>query len=261
MLYVGTAGYSYSDWVGALYPEGMKQSDFLSFYATKFNSVEVDYTYYRQPSARTMEGMVRKVGPDFRFTVKAHKTITHEIPEAESDRSKEIQTFTDGVAPMVESGTLGCILFQFPWGFKYSPANLDYVVSLGDKLPSAPAVVEFRNAGWARDDVYQALRGSGTGFCCVDEPNLKGLFPKVVQVTSKVAYLRFHGRNAAKWWSHKEAWERYDYLYTDDEMKPWIPKIRDMEDLADDTYVLFNNCHRGQAATNASRMKELLQLL
>ena len=261
MLYVGTAGFSYPDWVGALYPPGMKQADFLSFYATKFNSVEVDFTYYRQPSAKTMEGMARKVPTGFRFTVKAHKTITHEIPESFEDRAKEIETFAQGVAPMVGSGTLGCILFQFPWGFKYSPDNLEYVISLGDKLPAAPAVVEFRNSQWAREDVYEALRGSGTGFCCVDEPALKGLFPKVSMVTSKVGYLRFHGRNAAKWWSHKEAWERYDYLYTDDEMKPWIPKVREMDDLADDTYVLFNNCHRGQAAVNAARMKELLDMV
>jgi uncharacterized protein YecE (DUF72 family) len=95
----------------------------------------------------------------------------------------------------------------------------------------------------------------------VDEPNLRGLFPRVSLVTSGVGYLRFHGRNAPKWWSHKEAWERYDYLYTDEEMKSWIPKIRAMEEEAADTYVLYNNCHRGQAAVNAVRMKELLGLI
>ncbi len=261
MLYLGTAGFSYPDWVGVLYPEDMKSGDFLSYYATKFNSVELDFTYYRQPVPKTMEAMARKVPKDFRFTVKAHKTITHEVPETAEERAKEIETFKAGIAPMAESGTLGCILYQFPWGFKYSPENLEYVVSLRDKVPLAPAVVEFRNALWARDDVYKALRGSSTGFCCVDEPNLHGLFPKVSLVTSKIGYLRFHGRNAAKWWSHKEAWERYDYLYTDDEMKPWIPKIRAMEEEADDTYVLYNNCHRGQAAVNAVRMKELLNLV
>ena len=260
-MYLGTAGFSYPDWVGVLYPEGMKAADFLSYYSTKFNSVEVDFTYYRQPAPKTMEGMARKVPKDFRFTVKAHKTITHEIPESADDRAKEIATFTQGVAPMAESGNLGCILYQFPWGFRYSPENLDYVVSLKEKVTLAPAVVEFRNVQWAREDVYEALRTSGTGFCCVDEPNLRGLFPKVSTVTSEVGYLRFHGRNAAKWWTHKEAWERYDYLYTDEEMKPWIPKIRDMEEQADDTYVLYNNCHRGQAAVNAARMKELLDLV
>lgn len=261
MLYLGTAGFSYPDWTGAFYPEGMKSQEFLQFYAQRFNSVELDFTYYRQPVPRTMQAMAAKVPDGFRFTVKAHKTLTHEIPPSGDEQAKEVSTFSEGVAPMAESGKLGCILYQFPWGFKYSPEKLSYVVSMGDRIALAPAVVEFRNVSWARDDVYRALRDSGTGFCCVDEPSLRGLFPKVSQVTSNVGYLRFHGRNAAKWWSHKEAWERYDYLYTDDEMKPWIPKIRSMEDEADDTYVLYNNCHRGQAAVNATRMKELLDLV
>jgi len=261
VLYVGTAGYSYADWVGTFYPEGTKPSDFLSFYATKFNGVEVDFTYYRQPSARTMEAMARKVPEDFRFTVKAHKTITHEIPKSLEDQSKEIAAFTSGIKPMVDEGKIGCVLFQFPWGFRYSEENLGYLISLGERLPLAPAVVEFRNLQWAREDVYEALRRSGTGFCSVDEPALKGLFPKVSMVTSPIGYLRFHGRNAAKWWSHKEAWERYDYLYNDDEMKSWIPKIQAMDSEADDMYVLFNNCHRGQAAVNALRMQQLLELI
>lgn len=261
VLYVGTAGFSYPDWVGVLYPERMKSQDFLKFYAGKFNCVELDFTYYRQPVPRTMQAMAGKVPPDFRFTVKSYKTITHDIPASTEEQAKEMATFAEGVAPMADSGTLGCILYQFPWGFKYSPENLAYVASLRDRINLAPAVVEFRNAVWARDEVYQTLRDSGTGFCCVDEPNLLGLFPKISAVTSNVGYVRFHGRNAAKWWSHKEAWERYDYLYADEEMNSWIPKIRAMEEEADDTYVLYNNCHRGQAAVNATRMKELLNLI
>lgn len=261
MLYVGTAGFSYPDWTGVFYPLGMKSQDFLKYYSERFNGVELDFTYYRQPVPRTMEAMAARVPGGFRFTVKAHKTLTHEIPPSGEDLAKEVATFSEGVSPMAEAGKLGCILYQFPWGFKYSPENLDYVVSMRERLPMAPPVVEFRNVSWARGDVYQALRENRTGFCCVDEPDLRGLFPKVSQVTSDVGYLRFHGRNAAKWWSHKEAWERYDYLYTDEEMKPWIPKIRSMEDQAEDTYVLYNNCHRGQAAVNAVRMKELLDLV
>lgn len=260
VLYVGTAGFSYPDWVGVLYPESTKPRDYLSCYAEHFNVVEIDFTYYRQPVPRTMEAMAGKVPDDFRFAVKAHRTITHEIPASAAERDNEIATFAEGVAPMADAGRLGCILYQFPWGFKYTPENLVYVTSLRDRVRVAPAVIEFRNALWARDDVYRALRDSGTGFCSVDEPDLNGLFPKVSLVTSGIGYLRFHGRNAAKWWSHKEAWERYDYLYTDDEMKPWIPRIRAMEEEADDVYVLYNNCHRGHAAVNAMRMKELLGL-
>jgi uncharacterized protein YecE (DUF72 family) len=258
-VYVGTAGFSYADWKRVFYPEDMKSREFLEYYAREFPCVEIDFTYYRQPSAATMRSMAGRVPPDFRFTVKAHRTLTHEIPES-TQLEKEIDTFVQGVLPMAEAGVLGCVLYQFPWSFKYTEDNLAYVNSLGDLLPVAPAVIEFRNVSWAREDVYRSLQTSGTGFCCVDEPNLRGLFPKVSLVTSNQAYVRFHGRNAAKWWSHKEAWERYDYLYTDDELMPWIEKIRQMELRADEVYVLFNNCHRGQAALNAVRMQELLGL-
>jgi uncharacterized protein YecE (DUF72 family) len=258
-VYVGTAGFSYKDWRGPFYPEGMEPRQFLEYYAQKFPCVEIDFTYYRQPSAKTMGSMAGRVPPGFRFAVKAHRTITHEIP-GRPELEKEMATFTEGVLPMAEAGVLACVLYQFPWSFKYTKDNLRYVNSLGKSLSVAPAVVEFRNLSWARDDVYKSLIDSGTGFCCVDEPNLRGLFPRVSLVTSNQAYVRFHGRNAAKWFNHKEAWERYDYLYTDEEMMPWVQKIRDMEAKADEVYVLFNNCHRGQAAVNAARMQALLGL-
>lgn len=258
-IYVGTAGFSYSDWKGVFYPESLSPRQFLEYYSGRFPCVEIDFTYYRQPSPKTMGSMASRVGPDFRFTVKAHRTITHEIPSP-SELEKEIATFVEGITPMAEAGVLGCVLYQFPWSFRYSRENLAYVSSLGSLITLAPAVVEFRNASWARDDVYRALRDSGTGFCCVDEPSLPSLFPKVAVVTSNLAYVRFHGRNAAKWFNHKEAWERYDYLYSDEEMMPWVSRIRNMEEKADEVYVMYNNCHRGQAALNALRMQELLGL-
>lgn len=259
MLYVGTAGFSYKDWKGVFYPEDMKPGDFLEHYSRLFPCVEIDYTYYRQPVPKTMTAMVSKVPPWFRFTVKAHKTLTHEIPVG-SDLDREAKTFIQGVMPMAESGTLGSILFQFPWSFRYTTENLEYVRGLWKMIPVAPSVVEFRNREWAKDEVYRALNEAGQAFCCVDEPSLRTLFPRVSLVTANPGYVRFHGRNAAKWFNHKEAWERYDYLYTDDELKDWIPKIREMQNDSDDTYVLFNNCHRGQAALNATRLQELLFL-
>jgi len=260
VLYVGTAGFSYPDWRGTFYPETMKQQDFLRFYAEHFPCVELDFTYYRQPSPATMRAMARKVPQSFKFTVKAHKTLTHEIPGGE-EFEKELETFTQGILPMVEAGKLGCILFQFPWSFRPLQENLDYVLSLKERVPYAAVVVEFRNSAWARQEMYASLKEKEIGFCSVDEPDIKGLFPRVAVVTSKIGYLRFHGRNAAKWFNHKEAWERYDYLYSNEELDWWIPKIQDMTREADDTYILYNNCHRGQAAINAKRMQELLGLV
>lgn len=257
MIHVGTAGFSYADWSGVFYPNGMKSSDYLVFYSQNFDCVELDFTYYRQPSPATMAAMVRKVPSQFRFLVKAHKTLTHEIPPVD-ELAREYDTFRRGIEPMVEAGELGCILFQFPWSFKKTPENLEYVLGLGRRVPYAKAVVEFRNSSWATGEVYRALKETNLGFCCVDEPDLRGLFPKIAVSTSDIAYVRFHGRNAEKWFNHKEAWERYDYLYSQEELLPWVEKIKTLDEKAGDTYVLFNNCHRGQAALNALQMQKLL---
>ncbi len=257
MLYVGTAGFSYSDWRGPFYPGTMKQSEFLEYYARVFPCVELDYTYYRQPVPKTMMSMVKRVTASFRFAVKAHRTLTHRIASGETF-NKEVNAFLSGVEPMAEAGNLACILFQFPWSYHFTPQNLEYVLSLKKRLPVAPPVIEFRNREWARDDVYAALREYGLSFCCVDEPDLRTLFPRMARVTANPGYVRFHGRNAEKWFRHTEAWERYDYLYNDDELRSWIPAIGRMSRTTEDTYVVFNNCHRGQAARNALRMQELL---
>ncbi len=257
MLYVGTAGFSYADWKGVFYPQEMKQQQYLEYYCRRFPCVELDYTYYRQPVAKNMKAMAEKVHSGFRFTVKAHKTLTHEIPPAHL-LVEEMDTFKSGVEPLSEAGNLGCILFQFPWSYRYSRANLDYVLSLKTKMPLAPPVVEFRNREWARDDVFRGLKDEGIAFCVVDEPDLKTLFPRIMRVTSNPAYIRFHGRNAKQWFDHTHAWERYDYLYSEIELRSWLPNIRKMSEAAEDTYVLFNNCHAGKAATNALGMQNLL---
>jgi len=259
VLYVGTAGFSYADWRGVFYPENIKSEDFLTYYSEHFPFVELDYTYYRQPSASSMQKMAAKVPDNFKFTVKAHRTMTHEIPSRE-DIDLEFDVFKQGILPMRDSGKLACVLFQFPWSFKPSTSNVQYVLSLKERMPYSEVVVEFRNSLWASQDTCKYLSGKGIGFCCMDEPDLRGLFPRVSWVTSEIGYLRFHGRNKEKWFNHKETTERYDYLYSDDELKSWLPGILEMVEKSKDMYVVFNNCHRGQAATNALRMKEMLKL-
>ena len=118
-LYIGTAGFSYKDWRGFFYPESVRHGDYLEFYSKRFSCVELDFTYYRQPFAANMAAMVSKVPDCFRFTVKAHRTMTHEIAGQEQ-LAKEFETFRQGVFPIAESGKLACILFQFPWSFRPS---------------------------------------------------------------------------------------------------------------------------------------------
>ncbi|NLJ60750.1 MAG: DUF72 domain-containing protein, partial [Firmicutes bacterium] len=110
------------------------------------------------------------------------------------------------------------------------------------------------------NETFDLLRSHSLGFCAVDEPRLPGLVPPIAEATSALGYVRFHGRNAKKWWKHDTPGERYDYLYQEAELKEWIPKIRQVADKTEKTYVFFNNCHSGQAAENARMLQTMLGL-
>jgi len=118
--------------------------------------------------------------------------------------------------------------------------------------------VEFRDSGWVTDETFEDLRRLKLGFCCVDEPRLKGLMPPVVKATGPVGYVRFHGRNAARWWEHENAWERYDYTYKEDELAEWVPRLRELEASTEVTLVYANNHYRGQSI---SALQSLMSLL
>ncbi len=255
---VGTCGFSYADWKGVFYPESIKQTAMLSFYASEFNAVELDFTYYAMPNARNIDAMAKKTPDSFIFSVKAHKSMTHERTLNPEEDRKNFQSFTLAMEPLIATGKLGCVLVQFPWGFKRTSENESYLDFVREELGDLPAVIEFRNIEWVKDEVFIKLERLNLGFCCVDEPKLKGLFPPLSRCTSDIAYLRFHGRNAAKWWNAKEGWERYDYQYAKRELEEWVPKVLKLSSETQKTFVLFNNHHAGQAVVNARMLKELL---
>jgi len=254
MIYVGTSGYSYEDWVGPYYPENLPKKDWLSFYAREFSTCEVNFTYYRIPDAWTLERMARKTPPHFIFTVKAHQEMTHQREGNEA----VFEQFVAALRPLLERGQFGCVLAQFPYSFHANQENRDYLRLFRERLPDLPVVVEFRNARWISPRTFELLRECDLGFCCVDQPRLKGLIPPVAEVTSSVAYVRFHGRNAAKWWQHEQAWERYDYTYSREELLEWVPKIERLDREAERTFVFANNHWRGQAVDTARQLKLLL---
>jgi uncharacterized protein YecE (DUF72 family) len=251
MIYFGTSGFSYKDWVGPFYPEGMPRGDWLSFYAREFNVTELNFTYYRIPDRSTLERLADKTPDGFLFTLKAHQKMTHErVRDGDS-----FAEFVSALDPLMERGKFGCILAQFPWSFRRNEDGLDYLRFLRQRLADLPVVVEFRNREWICDETFDFLRENDLGFCCVDQPRLKGLIPPVAEVTSKTGYARFHGRNAKKWWQHDEAWERYDYSYSEEELEEWVPKLRKLEEEADNTFVFANNHWQGQAVQTARQLR------
>ncbi|HEY3297473.1 MAG TPA: DUF72 domain-containing protein [Armatimonadota bacterium] len=253
---IGTSGFSYDDWRGYFYPEDIQKGEMLKYYATRFDTVEINSSYYRIPPPSTFARMSDKTPPGFDFVVKAYKELTHS-PDVDMFTFRQ---FAESLQPLVDSGKLGCVLAQFPWSFRKSEENASRLLQLREELPHLPIVVEFRNFTWVGEDTFELLRQQRLGFCCVDEPRLKGLMPRIAVATSNIGYVRFHGRNADKWWTHNEAYERYDYLYSENELQEWLPRIVQLNSDTQTTYTFFNNHYQGKAAQNALQFSRMLDM-
>ena len=255
-ILVGTSGYSYDDWHGPFYPMQLKKGDMLEYYAREFRYTEINSTYYALPSQQAIAGLAKRTPPDFVFTVKAYKSLTHERHENVAIDSGKFQF---SMAPLMDEGKLGAVLLQFPYSFKCSEENRSYLVHMRDLLEDLPLAVEFRHAGWEQPPVWEFLRSLNMAYVAVDEPQLRGLVGDSAVLTSNFGYIRFHGRNAGHWWEHDKAYERYDYLYKEPELQEWVPRINSMAQGADSIFLTFNNHYKGQSITNARLMQRMLQ--
>jgi len=279
---VGTSGYSFDDWIGNFYPLRTRKGDMLKEYSKHFSTVEVNSTYYRIPGAAMMGRMVEKTPAGFEFIIKANQEMTHKA----SKDAALYEAFREALRPVIEAGKMRGVIAQFPWGFKPTAEAWEHLPFLRGKFDEigevdlaagkpgergrCPLFVELRNADWIGEGLFERLEAQGIGYCSVDEPRLRGLVPPLARVTNGLGYVRLHGRNAKNWWGHGEVGaggtvargggDRYDYLYSEAELKEWVARIKTMVQAARKTYVFFNNCHAGQAARNATLMKELLSL-
>jgi len=254
MMYLGTSGFSYNDWVGNFYPAGMPKAEWLSYYACEFNTCEVNSTFYALPKPSNLKAMADKTDDGFLFCFKANQEMTHQ----RDDNVAIFKAFCQVLQPIINAGKLGCILAQFPYSFGFDRRNWDYLSLFKERLGELPVVIEFRNARWLRSEVFDWLREHELGFCCVDEPRLPNLLPPLAETTSNISYVRFHGRNSAKWWQHEQAYERYDYSYTPEELSEWLPKIQKLDSVAEKTFVFANNHWRGQAVSTIRQLRLML---
>jgi uncharacterized protein YecE (DUF72 family) len=194
--------------------------------------------------------------PDgFGFYVKVHQEVTHtrENPEASANLLHQ------AVEPLRERGMLRGFLAQFPYSFHRDSANRKYLARLADLWAGRePLFVEFRHAAWFRPEVYQSLEERGLGFVNVDLPALDRLPGPSAVVTNGIGYFRFHGRNAGAWWGSDEG-KRYDYDYSEAELKDWMTRIRPAADRARRVVIFMNNCFLGQAARNARMLQDLFE--
>ena len=257
MIRVGTSGFAYADWHPAFYPANLPATRRLEHYAQRFDCVEINSTFYRQPTAQMTANLAGRVPPGFAFAAKVYGGITH---DPEFTTNGDLERFATGVAPLVERGVLGAALAQFAHAFRPTRAHVKHLARLRAAWPNLPLVVEFRHADWLTEQALTWLRERDIGFCNVDQPALDGLLPPTVNMTARRSYVRFHGRNATQWYEHREAWERYDYSYTKMELNEWVPRIKSLALEADESYVFFNNHYEAQAVTNAAQLKDMLGL-
>lgn len=234
-VWVGCSGYFYWGWRGRFYPEDAPPSRWFELYAQQFDTVEMNSTFYRFPTESTVKRWLKKAPPNFRFTVKAPRSITHIERMGESASVARLYAVLRGLGDH-----LGAVLFQLPPSLHYSPENLERV--LRPLEPGFDNALEFRHPSWWREEVYRALDAAGAVFVSVSAPDL----PERYLETAGRAYLRFHGR---------DTW--YRYLYTEEELAAWAGRVR--AGSARLVYAYFNNDPEAAAPTNAAAFRRMLE--
>ncbi len=247
---IGCSGFSYRDWIGVFYPQGLNSSDFITFYEKFFNIVEINYSFYSMPNSSTMENFVNKT-KRLKFAVKAYRIFTHNRKYSRSDRDK----FLKSCEPLLESERFIAFLFQFPQSFYYSLENMEYIKRLSESFEGYPKVLEVRSRSFARAEFFEEVESLGFSLVNIDAPKVKGIIVGPWKSIGEINYIRLHGRNAEKWFNSEDSYERYDYLYSTEEIT-WIGNKIKRLCSGKETYVFFNNHYRGKSLLNALQLKE-----
>jgi uncharacterized protein YecE (DUF72 family) len=256
---IGPAGWSYKDWEGVVYPaKPGSKFDPLSYLSQFFDTIEINSSFYRPPAPATSKSWANRVSenPAFTFTAKLHRVFTHERGKATGEDEK---AFREAMNPLAESGKLGAILIQFPWSFKNTEEERAYLSRLIAQFREFPLVVEVRHTSWNTPDVYDELEERGVGICNIDQPVFARSIKPAALTTSGIGYVRLHGRNYENWFRDKAPRDdRYNYLYSLDELDPWITRIREVAKQTKESYVITNNHFLGKAVVNALEIKSIL---
>jgi uncharacterized protein YecE (DUF72 family) len=259
-VYVGTAGWSYPDWEGVVYPsQRARGKTELAYLADYLDAVEINTSFYRPPSAAMAAKWVQQVAgkPRFLFTAKLYQRFTHERERPWS--APEVAQFKDGIRPLHEANRFGALLMQFPWSFTANAPGRDWLSRLSEAFGEFPCVLEVRHASWDSSENREFLRHAGLNFCNIDQPSSRTSIAPTSLATGPVAYYRFHGRNAQAWFARDAGRdERYNYLYSGDELAPWSENIAAMAKEVQKLFVMNNNHYRGQAVVNALQLKSAL---
>ena len=285
-IHVGTSGWSYRSgkgtWNGVFYPAtrskkaGTADFDELRFYAHHFDTVEVNSTFYGQPRAGVTRGWAARTPEDFQFSLKLYQKFTHPkmfkeaalktAPGSEGSlldllaqvTQSDIDDFRAGIEPIADAGKLGALLAQFPPSFKRSSASSDYLSRLLGVFGGYPIAVELRHSSWsdAFGETLQILNSFGAAWAQIDEPKFKfSIRQNSLPNVTGFYYMRLHGRNAAQWWRHDKSEDRYNYLYSGDELKEFSETATAAKTLVKKAYLYTNNHFSAKSVVNAVMLK------
>lgn len=259
-LLVGTAGWSYPDWKGIVYPPRAPASlDALRYLAAYLDVLEINHTFYRPPEPHVTERWARAVAdlPGFAFTAKLHRDFTHAPPATWGGGAAA--AFRDGLRPLVDAGRLRALLLQFPFFFAATAESLDHLRRLAEEFGALPLVVEVRHRSFLAPRVLELLRALGLSFCNIDQPLARDSIEPGARVTGPIGYLRLHGRNADAWFTRGAGRDaKYDYLYSPAELRRFAPLVAELRARTETTIVVTNNHFRGKGPANALELKHLL---
>ncbi len=267
-FYIGTAGWSYKDWVPSFYPKNQtKGFDWLQFYAHYFNCVEVNASYYTYLNPRTVESWIEKLpdAEDFIFTLKLHQDFTH---KRNYDQQK-IKAVCYSLDKLAKVERLGGLLMQFPYSFQYNEININYIKELKEIFQNFSCFVEVRHKSWMNKNTIELFKELDLTFCSVDQPDVGEAIPFEPIITNDKGYIRFHGRNKEAWinsinnfgkkQNYQEQSARYKYLYSPSELFEIQEKILSIKEAVNEIFIIMNNHPNGDAVANAFELIHLLE--
>lgn len=268
---VGTAGWSYKDWEGVFYPPGMshRKEHPLEYLARCFDVVEINTSFYGHIKPELARLWVRKaaaVNPRFVFTAKLHRSFTHSPAMVVGPTSaatirpndEDERLAREGLEALASEGKLGALLMQFPFSFKNTSLNREYLETLLRQFIEYPRVVEVRHASWDNPATLAEFEQKNVAFCNLDQPLIGRSLEPTEHVTSPVGYVRLHGRNYDQWFDGDNRDDRYNYLYNETELAGWKDKIERIAHQAEVTYVVTNNHFEAKAGVNGLQLKHML---
>ena len=257
---IGTAGWSYPHWNGLVYPAHGTAQHPLDLLAKQFDVVEINSSFYQPLKPEVVKLWIKKVqgNPRFRFTAKLHQRFTH----ARIIDDTEVEAFKMGLKPLQNCGKFGALLMQFPWSFRFTVENREFLIRLRRTFSEFPLVAEMRHSSWLAEEAVGTFLDYRIGFCNIDQPDYTRAMPPTAFLTSGVGYVRLHGRNPRNslggFNPAAPRLRQHDYLYSEAELSEWVQRIERVAKFSDSTFVIFNNDAEAKSVVNALQLQEMM---